>query len=204
MTSMTIPELYDKLCQPGFQDPQVGDLFYNFFIYQYPSSEEYTIREQIEDFKRKLVRPTNNIDVLTLNLFEEFCNFLDEQKFGNNYPSYLKYIFEKEQQMPDAFIAILSQKACSEQFLRYIHERIIAHITIEDDLHRPYVFVYGIGSIYPYLRTSEFQAKYEEYNDTSRYKIILFYPGCQEGAHYKLFEVLNDQHTYRAIPLINE
>ena len=30
---MTIKELDDKLNSPGFQDPENGDLFYNFFIY---------------------------------------------------------------------------------------------------------------------------------------------------------------------------
>ena len=34
---MTIKELDDKLNSPGFQDTENGDLFYNFFIYQYPA-----------------------------------------------------------------------------------------------------------------------------------------------------------------------
>lgn len=203
MIPLTIPELYQKLCEPTFQKPQYGDLFYNFFIYQYPASEEYAIREQIIDFKEKLVRPINNIDVLTLNLFEEFCQFLDQQNFGRNYSSYLQYVLEKEEQIPEAFLSTLRQKASGEAFFRFIHERILSHISIQDELHRPYVFVYGIGSIYPYLRTSEFQAKYEQFNATDKYKIILFYPGSQDGSRYKLFGVLDDQHTYRAVPLIN-
>lgn len=203
MIPLTIPELYQKLCEPSFQNPQFGDLFYNFFIYQYPANEEYAIREQIVDFKEKLVRPVNNIDVLTLNLFEEFCQFLDQQSFGRKYTSYLQYVMEKEPQNPDAFLGTLKQKASSEHFFCFIHERIMSHIAIQDELHRPYVFVYGIGSIYPYLRTSEFQAKYEQFNKTNQYKIILFYPGYQDGARYKLFGILDDQHTYRAIPFIN-
>ena len=45
---MTIKELDDKLNSPGFQDPENGDLFYNFFIYQYPAEKEYDIRRQIQ------------------------------------------------------------------------------------------------------------------------------------------------------------
>ena len=41
---MTIEELDDKLNSPGFQDAENGDLFYNFFIYQYPAEQEYDIR----------------------------------------------------------------------------------------------------------------------------------------------------------------
>ena len=78
---MTIKELDDKLNSPGFQDTENGDLFYNFFIYQYPAEKEYDIRKQIQEFKANLIRPTNYVDVLTLNLFDEFCSFLDQKKF---------------------------------------------------------------------------------------------------------------------------
>ena len=60
---MTIKELDDKLNSPGFQDPKSGDLFYNFFIYQYPIEQEYEIRKQIMDFKANLIRPVNYVDV---------------------------------------------------------------------------------------------------------------------------------------------
>ena len=93
---MTIKELDDKLNSPGFQDTENGDLFYNFFIYQYPAEKEYDIRKQIQEFKANLIRPTNYVDVLTLNLFDEFCSFLDQKKFLRH-PSMLKYLMEKEQ-----------------------------------------------------------------------------------------------------------
>lgn len=91
---MTIKELDDKLNSPGFQDTENGDLFYNFFIYQYPAEKEYDIRKQIQEFKANLIRPTNYVDVLTLNLFDEFCSFLDQKKFLRH-PSMLKYLMEK-------------------------------------------------------------------------------------------------------------
>lgn len=96
---MTLKELDDKLNSPGFQDPENGDLFYNFFIYQYPADKEYDIRRQIQEFKANLIRPINYVDVLTLNLFEEFCHFLDQKKFLRH-PSMLKYLMEKEQRDP--------------------------------------------------------------------------------------------------------
>lgn len=46
---MTVDELYEKLSSPAFQDPKNGDLFYNFFVYQYPARKEYAIRQQIKD-----------------------------------------------------------------------------------------------------------------------------------------------------------
>ena len=155
---MTIKELDDKLNSPGFQDTENGDLFYNFFIYQYPAEKEYDIRRQIQEFKANLIRPINYVDVLTLNLFEEFCNFLDQKKFLRH-PSMLKYQLEKEQNDPSKAQNTqdtLTRNAHSPEFVQYIHQRIIDHITIKDQYRRPYVFLYGIGSMFPYLRVNEF------------------------------------------------
>ena len=58
MKSMTIPELYELLNSPRFRKPEEGDLFYNFYIYQYPAEKEYEMRAQIEEFQKNLIRPT--------------------------------------------------------------------------------------------------------------------------------------------------
>lgn len=203
---MTIKELDDKLNSPGFQKPEFGDLFYNFFIYQYPAEDEYLIRKQIKEFKENLIRPINYVDVLTLNLFDEFCRFLDNKKFLNN-PSMLKYLLDKEKSDPTKSVNVestLSRNAHSEEFVKYIHQRIMDHISIKDDKKRPYVFMYGIGSMFPYLRVNQFLSLYEDYNETSKYKIIVFYPGHRYQNTFHLFDTLQDNNTYRATLLINE
>jgi hypothetical protein len=58
--------------------------------------------------------------------------------------------------------------------------------------------------MYPYLRVNEFLALYEDYNDTGKYKIIVFYPGHRDQNSFKLFDTLQDNHTYRATLLIND
>lgn len=201
---MTIDELYEKLSSRQFQDTQNGDLFYNFFVYQYPADKEYEIRQQIKEFKEQLIRPINYVDVLTMNLFEEFCNFLDSQSFGKLHPSYLKYLIEKDGSNPDSVTKTLTNKANSDAFYEYVHNKIIQHISIKDDKIRPYIFLYGIGSMYPYLRTNVFLTNYEKYNQSSNYKLIVFYPGNVNKNTYHLFGMLNDEHTYRATLLIND
>lgn len=201
---MTIDELYEKLSSRQFQDTQNGDLFYNFFVYQYPAEKEYEIRQQIKEFKEQLIRPINYVDVLTMNLFEEFCNFLDGQSFGKLHPSYLKYLIEKDDTNPESVTKTLTNKANSDAFFQYIHNRIIEHISIKDNKIRPYIFLYGIGSMYPYLRTNVFLTNYEKYNQSSNYKLIVFYPGNVNEYTYHLFGMLNDEHTYRATLLIND
>lgn len=204
---MTVKELYEKLCDPGFQKTEDGDLFYNFYLYQYDAEKEYEIRDQIKEFRDNLIRPTNYVDVLCLNLFDEFCRFLDNKKFLRH-PSMLKYQLEKEESDPEKNAKgvqdTLSRNAHSEDFLKYLHQRILDHIAIRDEYHRPYVFMYGVGSMFPYLRVNELLALYEDYNETDKYKIIVFYPGERDQNSFKLFGSINDHHTYRATLLINE
>ena len=203
---MTIQELDDKLNSPGFQDTENGDLFYNFYIFQYPAEKEYDLRRQIQEMKDNLKRPTNYVDVLTLNLFDEFCCFLDQKKFLRH-PSMLRYLLDKESKDPgqtENVQSTLSRNAHSPEFLQFLHQRILDHIEIKDHFRRPYVFLNGIGSMYPYLRVNELLAQYEDYNETSRYKLIVFYPGHREDNSFRLFGMLPDNHTYRATLLINE
>ena len=204
MKNMTVEQLYAKLCSEKFQDPSNGDLFYNFFVYLYPPEKEYEMREQIADIKQKILRPTNNIDVLTLDIYEEFCTYLKGRPFGDEYASRLDYYTSIEGEQADAVEESLIIEANSKRFMQHIHRRIMEHVSKVDEYRRPYVFLYGIGNMYPSLRTSTLLNKYEEFNETFRYKIILFYPGEQEGNSFRLFSKLEDHHTYRAIVLMNE
>ncbi|WP_333615480.1 BREX protein BrxB domain-containing protein [Bacteroides pyogenes] len=201
MTNMTIEQLYDYLNSPDFQKAD-GNIFYNYYIYQYPASKEYLMRQQIVDFKEKLERPTTYINAMILDLFQVFCDYLSEEKFGDR--SLLEDTLEEDQAHPNMVTTELTTEANSDNFIHYVNERIKAHITQNDGLNHPYVFVHGIGKMFPYLRTNVFLTRYEKYNDTSLYKIILFYPGHQEGNSFSLFDTLPDSHTYRAILLVNK
>ena len=151
MKSMSIQELYDYLNSPEFQNVKSGNIFYNYYIYQYPAAKEYEMRTQ-----------------------------------------------------PDMVTAELTNEANSDNFISYVHDRIGQHLDENDGLNKPYIFIHGIGKMFPYLRTNVFLTRYEKYNDTSRYKIILFYPGHQEGNSFSLFDTLDDAHTYRATLLVNK
>ena len=205
MTSMTIQQLYDKLNSKEFQEND-NSLFYNYYIYQYAAEKEYEMRAQLKDFKESLVRPTSFVDVVMLDLFDTFCEFLDSQSFGLKYPSRLKYVLEKDEMesLADNITSMLSNSAHQREFFIFVHDKILRLSKENQELKHPYVFVYGIGKMYPYLRTNEFLTTYEQFNDTSLYKIILFYPGHHEGNSFVLFDTLHDQHSYRAILLVNE
>jgi len=205
MSSMTIRELYDKLNSKEFQEND-NSLFYNYYIYQYPADKEYEMRAQLQDFKKNLVRPTSYIDVIMLDLFDTFCEYLDSQPFGNKYRSKLHYVLEKEKEegKSQGVATMLTDNAHRREFLKYVHEKIIKLSEENQHLQHPYVFVCGIGKMYPYLRSNEFLTAYEEFNETQKNKIILFYPGHRDGNSFVLFDTLQDQHSYRSILLVNE
>jgi Domain of unknown function (DUF1788) len=202
MRSMTIPELYDYLCSPQFQDAKSGNIFYNYYIYQYPASQEYDMRRQIHEFKEKLERPTSFVNALILDLFSLFCDYLSTEKFGDQ--TLLDMTFEEEADGSDNVTDELTHEANSDEFLAFVHAKILEHIHTNDGYKHPYVFVHGIGKIFPYLRCNVFLTRYEKFNKADLYKIILFYPGHQEGNSYSLFDCLHDDHTYRAILLVND
>ena len=157
----------------------------------------------LDQFKEALSRPTNYIDVLSLDIFEEFCHFLDNRPFFKH-DSYLEYLLEKDKSMPDAVTKSLVNMANNDEFYEYINNRILEHINkTGDNMCRPYVFFYGIGRIYPYLRTNVLLTAYEKFNRVNKYKVILFYPGTQVGNSFSLFDKLEDSHTYRATILLN-
>lgn len=201
MRSMTIQELYDYLSSPEFQNTE-SNIFYNYYIYQYPAKNEYAMRKDIQAFKAKLERPTSFVNAMLLDLFEVFCDYLKSVTFGDK--SLYEDTLEEDKTQPEMVTEELTEDANSDNFILYINKRIKEHLLQNDGLKKPYVFIYGIGKIFPYLRTNVFLTKYEKYNDTSSYKIILFYPGHQEGNSFSLFDALEDSHTYRATLLVNK
>lgn len=201
MTNMSVEELYDYLNSPEFRKAD-GNIFYNYYIYQYPASQEYRMRGQIVEFKEKLERPTTYINAMLLDLFQVFCEYLSNEKFGDK--SLLEDTLEEDKLHPDMVTTELATEANSDNFIRYVSDKIKQHISQNDGLDHPYIFVHGIGKMFPYIRTNVFLTRYEKYNDTSSYKIILFYPGHQEGNSFSLFDTLPDSHTYRAILLVNK
>lgn len=195
---MTIQELYDLLCDEAFQDHNTGKLFFPAYMYVYNPYKEYLMREEILRMKSRLVRPNTFINVLVINLFEEFRKFLESREFGKQ--NLLEVLLEKEKTEPAKVELTLKREANNKSFYAWVNERIREHLSLEDELKKSYVFVHGFGEIYPYLRASKFLSNFEKY--ISGYKIIMFYPGSAKE-YYSMFNLLNDENPYRAIKLIN-
>ena len=196
---MTITELYDQLCDKDFQDHYTGNLFFPAYMYMYDAQKEYEIDEEILSIKERLYRPSNYLDIMVVDIFEEFTNYLKQEKFGKDseHDFYLKHEINKSKQVADA----LKKDAYDDRFLSFLDEKIKTHLQRPDEYEVAYVMIKGFGNAFPYIRASRFMNNFEKY--INGYKLIMFYPG-EAKDYYNLFGLLKDENLYRAIKLINE
>jgi len=164
----------------------------------YNPEKEYEVEKEILDIKNRLHRPNNYLDVMVLDIFEEFLSYLSNEKFGTN--SKFDFYIAHEANKKDAVDKALKQDAYTEKFMIYLRDKIAQHHK-DTDYEVAYVFVKGFGNSYPYIRASRFMSNFEKY--IKGFKLIMFYPGTAKG-YYSLFGLLQDENLYRAIKLINE
>ena len=145
---MTLEDLYKKLASEEFRNPSNSDLFYNFFIYQYPVEKEAEIRRQISAFKDALARPITYVDVLSIDIFDVFREYLAQRKFGNKFASLLEYLLNRDAIVTDAeghdsVTKSLKGHAEGDEFMNFVHKKILAHLDQGGggNVIRPYVFI---------------------------------------------------------------
>jgi|SRR5690554_2067749 len=196
---MTITELYNQLADRNFQEYETGNLFFPAYMYMYDATKEYEIENEILDIKHRLHRPNNYLDVMVLDIYEEFIVYL---KDNNIKPGISRFDFYSEQEpsKPKQVDDALHREAYDKRFLNFLDNKIQQHLNNTDDYEVAYVFVKGFGNAFPHIRASRFMNNFEKY--IKGYKLIMFYPG-EADTYYRLFGLLKDENLYRAIKLIN-
>lgn len=184
--------LFNLLSDKAFKDPDTGSLFFPAYIYTYDPQEEYELRRQIKLMDKKLQRPNHYLECQILNIYKELIQYLKEEKFAGQ--SLFDQIIEKEQEDPGDADYWLREEI-DVGFYEYLQEKMKNYFEPRSQ-KRVYLMIYGFGSIFPYLRASEFLVRNEK--SIKEFKIILFYPGSFEDANYRLFGMLNDENMYRA------
>jgi len=199
---MTITELYEKLADKDFQEPDTGNLFWPTYMYLYKPEDEYHFRAEIANIKHRLIRPDHYIDVLLLNIFEELLAYLKSESFGDS--NLFQELLDLESEEPETVNSLLQNKATEEPFFSWLNIKVTGYLHLPNpgNNKRSYVFVTGFGEIFPYLRASKFISNFEKYT-TGNFKVVVFYPG-RVDEHCHLFNKLNEDNPYRAIKLIND
>ena len=194
---MILADLFDKLGQDLFQHPDSGNLFFPAYIYTYDPAKEYQIRDEIIQLSNRLIRPNINQECMVINIFQEFISYLkNETLSGETYFD----VFIKQEKEGETVEALknLTYMADGKAFLRFINDKIVKHFQLPSPKKKVYVLVNGFGSIFPFLRASDFLKRFEEFVSGGGYKIIVFYPGKYENNHFYLFNEINNENIYRA------
>lgn len=196
---MTITELYNQLADPDFQDYETGNLFFPAYMYLYDPEKEYEIEAEILDIKNRLHRPNSYLDVMILDIYEAFIEYLKQQTFGKQ--TKFDYYMDYEKIDGSKVENTLPKDANDERFLKFLDSMIQDHFKKAGESTVAYVFVKGFGNAFPFLRAHRFISQFEKY--IKGYKLIMFYPG-EVKEHFSLFKLLEEKNPYRAIKLINE
>ena len=196
---MTIPELYKKLSDKDFQDHATGNLFFPAYMYMYDPVKEYEVENEILDIKNRLHRPNNYLDVMIMDIFEEFVTFTKNTKFGK--ATKFDFYLQHEEKKQEAVQKALEKDAYDVRFLTFLDTKIQEHLEASKPSEVSYVLLKGFGNAFPYIRASRFMSNFEKY--IKGYKLIMFYPG-KAKEYYSLFGLLKDENLYRAIKLINQ
>ena len=193
---MRLSDLFEELSKREFQNRETGNLFFPAYIYCYEPNKEYQIRSEINELKDRLIRPDIFQECMVINIYDEFINYLKTEKLGDDSLFDLFVKQEKEESESEAR-ENLKQTADSLEFLKQIDEKIRIHFQLPSKYKKVYVLVHGFGSIFPYLRASEFVKRFEGFV-SGDYKLIVFYPGKYENNHFYLFNEINHETLYRA------
>ncbi len=197
---MKISDLFDELSKKEFQNPDTGNLFFPAYIFPYAPDKEYEVRSEIEEMKNRLVRPDIFQECMVINIYHEFIEYLKKEKLGDE--SYIDLFMQQESRgETEKAYRGLKDIADSQLFLKVIDHKIIEHFNLPSEYKKVFVLVHGFGSMFPYLRASEFIKRFEQYILGGNYKIIVFYPGEFKDNHYYLFNEINNEDLYRAILL---
>lgn len=158
-----------------------------FYVFDYPPDKELEMRRQIEIITTHLQKHHTHIKFTHINLFKTMISYLKERGI-------LEKSFEMEKEKD-------AEKLSKALYAPMKPERFIKFFSKQKDLSRlDLILIDGVGSIWPLIRAHSLLNNLQSI--TGETSLILFYPGKYTGQSFKLFNLLKDNHYYRAFRLI--
>lgn len=175
--------LYNRLMDSDFGKKLGGEL--PLFIQPLDPSKQRETEEQIKRLASRLNR--KGIRVSVVNLFDLSIGILKEEGI-------LDAILESESDIPH------SDTVETLDSILDISSTIIPHLQSVIESENPdYLFLSGVGSVYPFIRSHGILNNIDELTDNC--KLVLFFPGQYDNMQLKLFGHIYDENYYRGINL---
>ena len=175
--------LYNRLMDSDFGKKLGGEL--PLFIQPLDPSKQRETEEQVKRLASRLNR--KGIRVSVVNLFDLSIAILKEEGI-------LDAILENESDIPH------SDTVETLDSILDISSTIIPHLQSVIESENPdYLFLSGVGSVYPFIRSHGILNNLDELTDNC--KLVLFFPGQYDNMQLKLFGHIYDENYYRGINL---
>ncbi len=171
--------IFNKLSSPEFGENLVGEL--PLYIQPFPPEHQGLIDEGVSRLIKRLER--KSLISVSINLYTLCMEILEEEGI-------LETILEDEKSIPrdDIMSTLDSVLDVNATIIPRIQERI-------EEANPDFVFITGIGSVYPFLRAHAILNNIDSLAENS--KLIMFFPGEYDKRQLKLFNRISDENYYR-------
>jgi hypothetical protein len=185
--SKRLDQILPKLISEGFLSGRGIGNEIAFYVFDYPPEEELTVRKHIEFLVQHLPRHRRDLRIKHINLFDFVIGHLQQREL-------LDKALELARKKGDDFLLRQLKKILDpSKFAAAFAE---AAQPSQHDL----VFVSGVGSVYPLLRTHSLLNNL--HSVMGQTPLVLFYPGRYDGQSLRLFGRLKNDNYYRAFKLV--
>ncbi len=171
--------IYNKLISPEFGKNLGGEL--PLFIQPVPSERQSDVESQIKRLSTRLQK--KGIVSVSINLYDLCMDILREADV-------LDAILEQEQEIEreDIISTLDSVLDIKSIIIPRIKDAIVK-------AHPQFVFISGVGNVYPFVRSHGILNNIDELTDECN--LILFFPGEYNNLQLKLFGKISDENYYR-------
>lgn len=171
--------VFNKLISPEFGKNLGGEL--PLYIQPIPSDKQSEVDGQIKRLTNLLSK--KGIKSLSINLYDLCMEILTEE-------GVLETILEEEANIsPEDIVATLDSVLDIKSIvIPRIHEAITNSTP-------SFVFISGVGSIYPFIRSHGILNNIDELTDDCN--LVMFFPGDYNNLQLKLFGKISDENYYR-------
>ncbi len=154
-----------------------------YYIFDYLAKDELSIRERIEDIRKRNTKGNDRYKLIVFDLYEIMIEILENKGF-------LEKCFELEkglQKVCTAVSNLMRVNSLDGLIVEYIKKKITDEAI---------VLLIGIGKCYPIIRSHTILNNLHQVVDDV--PVIMFYPGIYSGQDLMLFGEIKDDNYYRA------
>lgn len=184
-----LDQLEKEIEKPAFRARTGKANEVNYWVFDYPSEREMTVRERVAYLEKKYNKGLAPFQIVVFDLYDIIIDYLEERRFMEKC-----FTFEKKRGFDQIVKAVNRSMKINDA-----DSLIVKHIesnTPENGI----VFLTGIGKCYPILRSHKVLNNLHQ--SFVRAPVVLFFPGTYNEQELILFNEIKDDNYYRAFRLV--